>query len=674
MPGRGCLQTRAYLPAMKPSRSCSVFTRHNWLITAGLTALVTFCRAQENSWTSSTSGNWEDSSSWSLEIPPGTNQTILLTNYGWKAVQISPATTQNFPQTLNVNSIDISSPTNSFNTLLLNYAGLEAPLTVQALSVESNSAMVMYSSALQLDGGNGVGLQVGGEFDQNDSVVAGRQINVGYIGPGIYNLNSGFLEVANLWVGGAYGGLFIQNGGTNAFGITDVQGGNYVLSNGYYAATVYFDGGQFTQEGGLLQSDLTIYEGTYLLDGGVHQGSVTVPWTDGYSSGYGGVVQSSGTNYGSLDIGTIGYGSYTISNGLVIAGEVGVGYGGTFNQFGGTMAVTGMVDVAEQEVAANYYSVGSFNLNNGQFSCAGISLDGFYTQNGGTNLVTGDVTMPGDVEESLSVSGGLLAMNNLTANASEVDGVNLSGGTMIVTNLMSLGGTQLPGWNAFEGGGQLIVSNLTLTALAVFACGNGTIVQSGTLTMTSATISAGSGTTQFGVLQLLISAGGFTNSIVSMPAGDSVVRFGNSSGETWSNGSLLTIQNWSGSLHGGGQQEIIFGNSPGALTAQQLAQIQFQNPAGLANGIYPAKILSSGEIVPESVVAPAPQLALQPQANGMKLTLQGETGSNYSIEVSTDLVHWLAWTSQVDSNGTFSVTDYAATNSPMRFYRAALVP
>ncbi|HLX72630.1 MAG TPA: hypothetical protein VKV04_23660 [Verrucomicrobiae bacterium] len=659
---------------MKPVRCCCpLFTHYNWLITAGLMALATFCRAQENSWTSPSSGNWEDASSWSLGILPGTNQSILLTNYGWKAVQISPATAQNYPQSLNVNSIDISSPTNSFNTLLLNYAGQNTPLTAQAVTVEGNSTMAMYWSALQLDGGNGVGLQVGGEFDQNDSVVAGRQINVGYIGPGIYNMNSGFLEVANLWIGGAYGGLFIQNGGTNAFGITDVQSGNYVLSNGYYAATIYFDGGQFTQEGGLLQSDLTIYDGTYLLAGGVHQGSVTVPSSDGYGSGSGGMTQSGGTNLGSLDIGSYGWGSYTLSDGMLFAGGITVDDEGTLNQSGGTIMVTGVVSTAENQIGPEEYSGGSINLNGGLISSTGIYLNGHYSQNGGTNLVAGDIDIAENEDVSLSMFGGLLTANNLSVSASWIGGVFLNEGTMIITNQLSIAGPNaFPFWSGFKGGGQLLVSNIWLSPQASFSCGSGTITQSGTLTVASADINAGSGPTQFGRLEL--SSDGNTNSTLSMPAGASIIRFADSSGQTWSNGPSLMIENWSGSPYGSGAQQIIFGKSAGALTAQQLAQIQFQNPTGLASGIYPARILSSGEIVPDPVVAPQPQLALQPQANGMRLTLQGVSGSNYAIEVSTDLVHWLAWTNQACSNSTFSVTDCEATNYPMRFYRAALAP
>lgn len=626
--------------------------------------------AQVNSWTGPTSGNWEDSS-WSLGTLPGTNQSIMLTNTGWKAVQISPNTSQNFPQTLNVNSIDISSPTNSSNELLLNYAGYATPLTVQSLSVESNAFMIMDSSALQLDGPNGTGMQVGGEFDQNDSIVAGNQINVGYIGPGVYNMNSGFLAVSNLWVGGQYNGVFNQNGGTNSGGITDVQGGNYILSNGNFTATIYFDsGGTFTQQGGLLQSDLTIYDGTYLLEGGVHQGGVTVPSSDGYSSGTGGITQTGGTNFGSLDIGSYGYGAYALSNGVSFAGAVLVDYDGNYNQSGGTQTVTGMVSVAEQEVAPGSYWGGSVYLNGGQISSSGLSLQGYYTQNGGTNLITGNLTMGGSAESTFSLYGGLLTASNITVNPSWVGSFYMGGGTLVVTDELWIGGNTLPEWYGFLGGGQMIVSNIWLAPGAIFSCRSGGISQSGTLTLVNATLYAGSGPVNFG--PVLLGAGGSTNSILSMPAGPSTLHFADSSSLLWSNGPVLFVSNWSGSIYGGGQQQIVFGNGSSALTSRQLAQIQFQNPAGLPSGTYPTRILATGEIVPDS--GRPPQLSLQTQSNGMQLTVQGEAAHNYTVQVSTDLVHWVAWTNQTNSSGSFSVTDTNAANCPARFYRAVELP
>src|SRR4029077_1689362 len=141
-----------------------------------------------NSWTSPASGAWEDMH-WSLGQLPAQGQSIYLTNAGWKAVAIGPATVKNFPQTLRPGSITISSPTNSYNVLLLNYAGFQTPLSVQELRINSNAALVAVSSDLQV---NSSVFSIGGTFDQGDySIVSGIRLQLGDIGPGVYNFTNG---------------------------------------------------------------------------------------------------------------------------------------------------------------------------------------------------------------------------------------------------------------------------------------------------------------------------------------------------------------------------------------------------------------------------------------------------------------------------------------------------
>ncbi|HWD92182.1 MAG TPA: hypothetical protein VG938_07520 [Verrucomicrobiae bacterium] len=645
------------------------------LIHLGIACSITPCRAQDNIWVNPGSGNWEDGPSWSLSALPGTNQTMWVTNYGWKAVQIGSGTAANFPESLNVNAINISSPTNSFNSLLLNYVGADAPLTVQTMSVGSNSAVTMNSSALQINGANGEGVTVGGQFNQNDSVVGGSQINVGYIGAGEYNFSGGYLAVSQLWVGGSYGGVFNQTGGTNAFGITHLDGGsgNYVLSNGLFGAAIYFNGGGFQQYGGLVQTNLTIFQGSYLLAGGVLEGGVTVPSGNGWTSGRGSMVQTGGTNYGSLDIGSWGGGSYTLSNGVSFAGGISVGDFGSYTQWGGTQTLSGGINVAEDQVNFEQYEGGYFTLYGGQVSSDGIGLSGYYTQTGGTNSVAGGLIMLGYENTTLALSGGLLAADSCTVNPAYEGGVYLTGGTLIITNILWLrGNSEFPFWEGFNAGGQMIVSDISMDPQSSFSCGDGVITQSGTLTLANASLYAGSNTVQFG--RVCLGDGGNTNSTLYMPSGASVVHFADSSSMTWSNDPVLIIANWSGSPLGGGAQQIIFGNSSAALTAAQLAQIQFQNPVGLAAGTYPAKILSSGEIVPVSSAPAHPNMALKPQPSGMQITLRGEAGRTYCIEVSTDMVNWVAWTNQTTSDGNISITDTDSKNCPARFYRAKLMP
>src|SRR5688572_8818933 len=83
-----------------------------------------------NTWTKPTSGNWEDPSAWSLGVLPNSSQSVLITNSGWKAVAVNSSTPINFPNAMTVDSLTIRGAWDTFNTLLLNYAGTAVPLRV----------------------------------------------------------------------------------------------------------------------------------------------------------------------------------------------------------------------------------------------------------------------------------------------------------------------------------------------------------------------------------------------------------------------------------------------------------------------------------------------------------------------------------------------------------------
>jgi len=91
-------------------------------------------------------------------------------------------------------------------------------------------------------------------------------------------------------------------------------------------------------------------------------------------------------------------------------------------------------------------------------------------------------------------------------------------------------------------------------------------------------------------------------------------------------------------------------------------------------GNYPARILATGEIVPDTGAPLPPMANLSGSTNGtMHLSIGGDVGETYTIEVSTNLVNWTWWTNQFNSNGTISIFD-CATNSPQKFYRAHVAP
>ena len=79
----------------------------------------------------------------------------------------------------------------------------------------------------------------------------------------------------------------------------------------------------------------------------VNYGGLTVPISDGYAAANGNasVLQTGGTNLGAIFLGVYGSGFYTLSNGVVRAPAMNIGYYGNFFQWGGTQTCTGTVDI-----------------------------------------------------------------------------------------------------------------------------------------------------------------------------------------------------------------------------------------------------------------------------------------------------------------------------------------
>jgi uncharacterized repeat protein (TIGR02543 family) len=59
---------------------------------------------------------------------------------------------------------------------------------------------------------------------------------------------------------------------------------------------------------------------------------------------------------------------------------------------------------------------------------------------------------------------------------------------------------------------------------------------------------------------------------------------------------------------------------------------------------------------------------------GFRLTLTGEFGGHYRIDGSTNLLDWVQLVTFTNTFGTAQFTDGAATNVPLRFYKAVTVP
>lgn len=118
------------------------------------------------------------------------------------------------------------------------------------------------------------------------------------------------------------------------------------------------------------------------------------------------------------------------------------------------------------------------------------------------------------------------------------------------------------------------------------------------------------------------------NASIHLGGTTSVARFADSSGTAWASGKQLLIREWNGSSTGGGGEGIFFGTSAAGLSVDQVAHVAFSNPVGLPEGLYPAQILPTGEVVPSgSPVAPInPPYDLSPEAIAARAAIYTSNG------------------------------------------------
>jgi hypothetical protein len=632
-------------------------------------------RAQlTNAWTNAVSAHWE-SASWSLGVLPDRTQSIVITNAGFKSVGIFPSTSTGFSNSLTIGILAINGPTNGLNTLLLNFSGTAVPLHVlDGAFIGSNGVVANLYAGFQVEGTNGAQfvLQSGKYWEEGGTLIA-TNVATSVLGSSMNLTNASAV----------FGSLMLDTNGP--FGDTNL--------------------GTVAQSGGQVRANLLVRNGIYNLIDGDFFGSCSILSLSGYFNQYG------GTNVAALSIGysplldQYGYGTYVLHNGVLNTPSAGLGThiyaGGEIDQLGG-LANIGALTLGSTSFGS-FPGSGFYHLTNGILVTSNLYfINGNIIQVGGQNILSNSLSMFGNFDDygtdsrfvSYSLDGGILICPSLNmglfGSFEQSAGTNriaqdltfantsytLSGGMLLTSNtavnypfFVTSDGVRA-GSKFIQTGGQHHISNTLTNSGSYFLSGGSLsadkiILSSGMMIISNGAVATCPGLIEFrgGNLSLYGSATETLgpallsfDSAIDLEQGSHVLKFANSSSLVWSNASTLVISNWNGSTNGSGSDRVIFGNSAGGLSFTQLARIQFVNPTSFPAGMYPAKILATGEVVPGT------QPLLLPSVSRSSLVLTW-TG-NFLLQTSTNILG--PFSDVLNATSPYTNTDIS---SPNRFFR-----
>ncbi len=264
------------------------------------------------------------------------------------------------------------------------------------------------------------------------------------------------------------------------------------------------------------------------------------------------------------------------------------------------------------------YVYGILNIQNN--SALGTAVRGSFVYSGGTLQLQENIAIG---TEALSLNGSGVgnagALRNISGNNSWAGRITLaaastiasdSGTLTLISNVVNGGFV-----STFSGAGNIAVNNVISGTGGLTKSGTGMVTLSGSNTFTgivsinAGTLSLGSSERIANAANMSLGGGNFdtagqnetvgtltlaAKSTIDLGAGASVLRFGASSAASWTAGATLTISNWSGSVLGGGTDQIFIGSNTNGLTASQLGKVRFFNGSEMEAAVF----LSTGEIVP----------------------------------------------------------------------------
>ncbi len=318
----------------------------------------------------------------------------------------------------------------------------------------SNGTVSFNDGSLTTNQGIYVGFLGNGMLDMNaGSMVLGHRLVVGYYGTGLYDQTGGAVSCFQLVVGGGVGGT----------GTFNVSGGSLTTTNDFKDGWILNDGGP-----GSLGNEATGFvtiNGTAI----VTSNEVSIGGDQHYCNGY----VTIGDTASWTDTGTF----YIARGNSMTADHT----NGTVSQTGGTLTVSGGIDMGRFDCS------GQYNINGGLLMANGGMYLGFDTGDSGTFATTPDT-------EQLNVGGtGNATITNLyVANANYIKGlVGQTGGNLNVTGTMYVG-------NSANSTGEFDLSGGTATIATCNVAGSsgtGTvnISNTGVLNVTNFVVGASTG-------------------------------------------------------------------------------------------------------------------------------------------------------------------------------------
>ena len=404
------------------------------------------------------------------------------------------------------------------------------------------------------------------------------------------------------------------------YGGSVFEGGNVWAGTPYPAIP-----GQFNQYGGMVKiMNLGLYY-NYSLFGGtldLPEGLNLIGQQGGTS-----YFQAGGTNRTPrvlMEDDYAGSGpSLTLNGGLLAAGGVDVRSGwfgeSTVVQNGGTHVVTNALNVVGGATSGAQPQRAAYYLNGGSLSARVIELnanegDSLFVQSNGTTgaetFLGHSVGYYGSFNTYITLAGGSLSCSNFSLDDGR-GSFNQSGGALVVSDLLTVSGyrdlnIRYYGRYTFTGG-AVTASNINIAADWVIGDGSTNRISNPGFFSLSHLLLINNAVEQLGRFVLA------SNATIDLAGSASRLSFANSSGETWTGGATLAVLNWNGNPSGGGAEQLKFGTNAFGLTSVQLNQIRFR----VGTDFYSAKLLNSGEVVPDQLFPP---LAYSKQGNNLVLT------------------------------------------------------